>query len=83
MHDLHYVSQQIHDKLAIQTCTALVRMTNISCQLPCLELIGYSFVKTRGTLLTSRTTIRVVFTHRLELCLVFDVLKGMSTETHC
>ena len=34
-------------------CTALARMTKKSFQLPCWELIGFSFVKARETLLTS------------------------------
>ena len=46
------------------------------------KLICLSFVEKRGTLLTARTTIRVAFTGSIELCLVMDVRKSISTETH-
>ena len=66
-------------KLVYNTCAEL--MTNISCLLPCWELISYTFVMKRGTLLTSRTTVRVVFAGSIELWLIIDVLKSMSSET--
>ena len=46
------------------------------------NLICYSFVKTRGTPLTSWTTIRAVSAGSIDLYLIFDVLRGMSIETH-
>ena len=62
-----------HSKLVATSVRSLWHAFAVCCHVG--NLISYSFVMMRGTLLTSRTTIRVVPTGSIDLWLVFDVLK--------
>ena len=68
--------------LLLRACLRLCRLAKQVLSECMHNLICYSLVKTSGTPLTSWTTIRAVSAGSIDLFLILDVPKGMSTETH-